>query len=132
MHSWARDACRRDTEEHPADLIYGASYVDLEYALPFHSLILERGETVESVAFARARDFMRQSGDRHEDDGLARERVTALLHDRIDAPDIDQVKEEVAPFVPDRCASDGSIRQSRTRVVDVASTTLCLATRQLA
>jgi hypothetical protein len=40
-----------------ANLMYGPSYVSLEYALHYYSLIPERVETVTSVTCARARRF---------------------------------------------------------------------------
>jgi hypothetical protein len=43
--------------EQLANLIYGPSYVSLDYALGFHGLIPERVETVTSVAVGRARVF---------------------------------------------------------------------------
>ncbi len=43
--------------EHLANLIYGPSYVSLEYALSHHGLIPERVEVVTSVTTRRSRDF---------------------------------------------------------------------------
>ncbi len=43
--------------EHVANLIYGPSYVSLDYALGYHGLIPERVEVVTSVATRRSRDF---------------------------------------------------------------------------
>lgn len=40
-----------------ANLIYGPSYVSLEYALHYHGLIPERVETVTSVTCGRSRSF---------------------------------------------------------------------------
>lgn len=40
-----------------ANLIYGPSYISLEYALHYYGLIPERVETVTSVAYGRARRF---------------------------------------------------------------------------
>ena len=40
-----------------ANLIYGPSYVSLEYALSYHGLIPERVETVTSVTTGRSRQF---------------------------------------------------------------------------
>jgi len=40
-----------------ANLIYGPSYVSLEYALHYHGLIPERVETVTSVTYGRSRSF---------------------------------------------------------------------------
>ena len=40
-----------------ANLIYGPSYVSLDYALAWHNLIPERVETVTSVTTGRSRDF---------------------------------------------------------------------------
>lgn len=40
-----------------ANLIYGPSYISLEYALSYHGLIPERVETVTSVTLNRYKDF---------------------------------------------------------------------------
>ena len=40
-----------------ANLIFGPSYVSLEYALQYHGLIPEKVETVTSVALGRSREF---------------------------------------------------------------------------
>ena len=40
-----------------ANLIYGPSYISLEYALSYHGLIPERVSTVTSVALGRSRKF---------------------------------------------------------------------------
>jgi len=40
-----------------ANLIYGPSYISLEYALSYHGLIPERVSTVTSVALGRSREF---------------------------------------------------------------------------
>ena len=45
------------SREHLANLIYGPSYVSLEYALSHHGLIPERVEVVTSVTTRRSRDF---------------------------------------------------------------------------
>ena len=45
------------SREHMANLIYGPSYVSLEYALSYHGLIPERVEAVTSVTTRRSRDF---------------------------------------------------------------------------
>jgi predicted transcriptional regulator of viral defense system len=45
------------SREYLANLIYGPSYVSLEYALSHHGLIPERVETVTSVTTRRSRDF---------------------------------------------------------------------------
>lgn len=45
------------SREHLANLIYGPSYISLEYALSHHGLIPERVETVTSVTTRRSRDF---------------------------------------------------------------------------
>jgi predicted transcriptional regulator of viral defense system len=45
------------SREHLANLIYGPSYVSLDYALSHHALIPERVETVTSVTTRRSRDF---------------------------------------------------------------------------
>ncbi len=49
---------------------------------------------------------MRQTGDWREDRALSGENVIELLHDRIDKIDVDQVRQEVAPFVKDRRSLD--------------------------
>lgn len=53
------EALRRDplSREYLANLIYGPSYVSLEYALSYHGLIPERVETVTSVTTRHSRDF---------------------------------------------------------------------------
>lgn len=45
------------SREYIANLIYGPSYVSLEYALSYHGLIPERVEVVTSVTIGRSRDF---------------------------------------------------------------------------
>jgi predicted transcriptional regulator of viral defense system len=45
------------SREHMANLIYGPSYVSLDYALSYHGLIPERVEAVTSVTTRRSRDF---------------------------------------------------------------------------
>jgi len=45
-----------------ANLIYGPSYISLEYGLQFHGLIPERVETVTSVTFGRSRKFFTPVG----------------------------------------------------------------------
>jgi predicted transcriptional regulator of viral defense system len=40
-----------------ANLVYGPSYVSLDYALSYHGLIPERVSTVTSVALGRSRKF---------------------------------------------------------------------------
>ena len=45
------------SREHLANMIYGPSYVSLEYALSYHGLIPERVETVTSVTTRRSRSF---------------------------------------------------------------------------
>lgn len=45
------------SREHMANLIYGPSYVSLEYALSYHGLIPERVEVVTSVTTRRSSDF---------------------------------------------------------------------------
>lgn len=45
-----------------ANLIYGPSYVSLEYALHYHGLIPERAETVTSVTCGRSRVFHTPAG----------------------------------------------------------------------
>ena len=45
------------SREHMANLIYGPSYVSLEYALSHHGLIPERVEVVTSVTTRRSREF---------------------------------------------------------------------------
>jgi hypothetical protein len=53
------EAFRREPiiREHLANMIYGPSYVSLEYALSYHGLIPERVETVTSVTTRRSRNF---------------------------------------------------------------------------
>ena len=53
------EAFRREplSREYLANLIYGPSYVSLEYALSHYGLIPERVETVTSVTTRRSRDF---------------------------------------------------------------------------
>lgn len=53
------EAFRREpvSREYLANLIYGPSYVSLDYALSHHGLIPERVETVTSVTTRRSRDF---------------------------------------------------------------------------
>ena len=45
------------SREYVANLIYGPSYVSLDYALAYHGLIPERVETVTSVTTGRSREF---------------------------------------------------------------------------
>ena len=45
---------------------------------------------------------MRQTGDWSEEERLTEQHIIDLIHERIDALDVDQVKREVAPFVRDR------------------------------
>jgi predicted transcriptional regulator of viral defense system len=45
------------SREYLANLIYGPSYVSLEYALSYHGLIPERVETVTSATTRRSREF---------------------------------------------------------------------------
>ncbi len=45
------------SREYIANLIYGPSYVSLDYALAYHGLIPERVETVTSVTTGRSREF---------------------------------------------------------------------------
>ena len=53
------DAFRREpvNREYLANLIYGPSYVSLDYALSYHGLIPERVETVTSATTRRSREF---------------------------------------------------------------------------
>jgi predicted transcriptional regulator of viral defense system len=53
------EALRKEpiSREYVANLIYGPSYVSLEYALHYHGLIPERVEVVTSVATRRSRQF---------------------------------------------------------------------------
>ena len=48
--------------EYLANLIYGPSYVSLEFAMSYHSLIPERVETVTSVTTQRPREFFTPFG----------------------------------------------------------------------
>ncbi len=43
--------------EHLANLIYGPSYISLDYALAYHGLIPERVERITSVTTRRSREF---------------------------------------------------------------------------
>jgi predicted transcriptional regulator of viral defense system len=45
------------SREYLANLIYGPSYVSLDYALSFHNLIPERVEMITSVTTCRSKDF---------------------------------------------------------------------------
>jgi hypothetical protein len=45
-----------------ANLIYGPSYISLDYALSYHGLIPERALTVTSVSLERSRDFQTPLG----------------------------------------------------------------------
>ena len=54
MKSFERNLLAR---EYLANLIYGPSYVSLEFALSHHGLIPERVETVTSVTTRRSRNF---------------------------------------------------------------------------
>ena len=45
---------------------------------------------------------MRQTGDYSESGPLAEQVLSILLHDRVDAIDVEKVRQEVAPFVRDR------------------------------
>jgi hypothetical protein len=58
------EAFRRDpySREHLANLMYGPSYISLEYALRHYGLIPERVETVTSVACGRTRRFDTPAG----------------------------------------------------------------------
>jgi hypothetical protein len=58
------DAFRRRpiSRELLANLIYGPSYISLEYALSIHGLIPERVETVTSVVYGRSRIFNTPAG----------------------------------------------------------------------
>lgn len=46
-----------------ANLVYGPSYISLEYGLQFYGLIPERVETVTSVAVGRSRSFSTPVGE---------------------------------------------------------------------
>jgi len=50
------------SREYLANLIYGPSYVSLEYALSYHGLIPERVEVVTSVTTRRSRGFLTPFG----------------------------------------------------------------------
>ncbi|MBP7867035.1 MAG: hypothetical protein KA419_13920 [Acidobacteria bacterium] len=45
-----------------ANMIYGPSYVSLDYALHYHGLIPERVETLTSVSYGRSRRFQTPAG----------------------------------------------------------------------
>jgi predicted nucleotidyltransferase component of viral defense system len=49
---------------------------------------------------------MRQTGNLRADENLSAERLTELLHERIDTVEVDQFRQEVAPFVKDRRTLD--------------------------
>jgi predicted transcriptional regulator of viral defense system len=51
------------SREYLANLIYGPSYVSLDYALAFHGFIPERVETVTSVTTGRSHDFSTPIGN---------------------------------------------------------------------
>jgi hypothetical protein len=53
-HAYRRQPLSREVL---ANLIYGPSYISLEYALSYHGLIPERVSTVTSVALGRSRTF---------------------------------------------------------------------------
>ncbi len=57
-------ALRREpiSREYLANLIYGPSYVSLEYALSYHGLIPERVEVITSVTTRRSRRFLTPFG----------------------------------------------------------------------
>lgn len=57
-------ALRREpvSREYLANLIYGPSYVSLDYALSYHGLIPERVEVVTSVSTRRSRGFLTPFG----------------------------------------------------------------------
>ena len=59
------EAVRKEplSREYLANLIYGPSYVSLEYALAFYGLIPERVEMVTSVTTARSRTFVTPVGE---------------------------------------------------------------------
>ena len=59
------EAFRREpvSREYLANLIYGPSYVSLDYALSYHALIPERVETVTSVTTQRSREFATPFGN---------------------------------------------------------------------
>jgi len=85
------DALRREStvREYLANLIYGPSYVSLEFALSHHALIPERVETMTSVTTRRPREFFtpfgafsyRRLNERRYSVGAALERIgsTAFL-----------------------------------------------------
>ena len=51
------------SREYLANLIYGPSYISLEYALAFHGFIPERVDIVTSVTISRSRNFSTPIGD---------------------------------------------------------------------
>ncbi|MCK5035641.1 MAG: hypothetical protein KAS73_07105 [Candidatus Sabulitectum sp.] len=51
------------SEEYVANLIYGPSYISLEYALQFYGLIPERVHTVTSVSLKRSKTFRTPVGN---------------------------------------------------------------------
>lgn len=63
LYVFGEDYRRRPySRELLANLIYGPSYVSLEYALQYHGLIPERAETVTSVTCGRSREFSTPAG----------------------------------------------------------------------
>jgi len=58
FYVFGNDARKRPySREIMANLIYGPSYISLEYALQYHGIIPERVETVTSVTVGRSRRF---------------------------------------------------------------------------
>jgi hypothetical protein len=110
-----------------ANLIYGPSYISLEYALHYFGLIPERVEAVTSVTTGRSRKYSTPVGlftyrmiplsafrfgmNRVElDDGrsfliatpekaLSAKSFETLMQNAIDRLDVDQARREVEPFV---------------------------------
>ncbi len=54
---------RKYSHEHLANLIYGPSYISLDYALHTYGLIPERVETVTSVTLDRTKSFSTPVGN---------------------------------------------------------------------
>jgi predicted transcriptional regulator of viral defense system len=64
LYIFAKDARQRPfSREVLANLIYGPSYISLEYGLQHYGLIPERVETVTSVTIGRGRKFSTPAGE---------------------------------------------------------------------
>ena len=97
--------------EYLANLIYGPSYVSLDYALRLHGLIPERVEAVTSVTTRCSRGFETPLGHftyrtlshrRYDADGpVTLEVLQRYLANAIDSLDVEQARREIAPFARD-------------------------------